>query len=79
MSGEPSSGETKLLNKAIVGLGVVCAGLVVGGLFVHGHHHFEWEGWFAFSAIFGFLSYAFIVYAGRALRAIVMRGEDYYE
>lgn len=71
--------EIPLLNRAIAGVGALCAVLVAADLLVEKHPHFPWEGWFAFFAAFGFASYSFIVYAGRALRRAVMRPEDYYE
>lgn len=73
------SADNRWLDRAMIGVGAVCAGLVGADFFVEKHGHFAWEHWFAFTALFGFASYSFIVFAGRALRALVMRGEDYYE
>ncbi len=74
-----SEGSSAFLGRATVVLGVVCAGLAGADLMIEKHPHFAWEGWFAFFGIFGFASYSFIVYAGRALRSVVMRKEDYYD
>jgi hypothetical protein len=77
MSGPP--GGSRILGRAILGLGIACAGLAAADLAVEKHPHFPWEGWFAFFGAFGFLSYSFIVFAGRALRRAVMRKEGYYD
>ena len=41
--------------------------------------HFRWEGWFGFHAVFGFAAFWFAVIAGKHLRKILMRDEDYYD
>jgi hypothetical protein len=81
MSDDPKApgGGRSLIDKAIMGVGVACAILLGLEFAVDKHPHFSWEGWVAFFALFGFASYSFIVYAGRALRALVMRREDYYD
>ena len=50
--------------------------------FVHPMHHphFEAEKWHLFNAVFGFVSFALLVFVGKyILRPIVMRDEDYYD
>lgn len=71
--------EPRNVDKLFYGLGAACAALLVAGLFVHGHHDFRWEGWIGFFALAGFVSYAFIVLAGRLWRKVVSRREEYYD
>jgi hypothetical protein len=64
----------------IVGLGIACLGLVLADLaYENPHPHFEIESSFGFHAWFGFVAFVAIVFAGRFLRVIVSRPEDYYE
>ncbi len=74
----PAAGRSPL-DKGLTIVGAVCVILFGLEFAVEKHPHFSWEGWVAFFALFGFASYSFIVYAGRALRALVMRREDYYD
>ncbi|MDX1393014.1 MAG: hypothetical protein R3195_01440 [Gemmatimonadota bacterium] len=60
-------------------LTVVCVALVVADLFYHKHVHFAWEEWFGIYGFFGFAAFFFIVMAGRELRKVLMRDEDYYD
>jgi hypothetical protein len=66
-----------LLFRGLLGFCAIL--LVLGLLHKEEHPHFPWEDWRVFFAAFGFVSYAFIVYAGRVWRKVVMRDEDYYE
>ena len=61
------------------GLFVVCAGLVAGEFFVHGHPHFGFDGVPAFNGVFGFVAFVVIVKLGELLRRFVMKPEDYYD
>ena len=48
--------------------------------FLYEHHpHFDIENIPEFFEIFGFFAFVFIVFAGKALRKLIMRPEDYYE
>lgn len=68
------------ITAMIAGLGLVCLGLVLADLaYENPHPHFEIESSFGFHAWFGFLAFVVIVFAGRVLRVIVSRPEDYYE
>ena len=59
---------------------VVACALVVGAdLFIHRHGHFAFENIPAFHAGFGFIVFVVVVYAGKGLRRLVMRDEDYYD
>lgn len=46
---------------------------------VHRHGEIALEDIWLFPAIYGFVAFVFIVYAGRALRLLIMRREDYYD
>ena len=45
----------------------------------HKHGHFGFQEWFAFDAVFGFVSYVGLVNVAKIFRKLVMRREDYYE
>jgi uncharacterized PurR-regulated membrane protein YhhQ (DUF165 family) len=57
----------------------VCAVLVLAELVVHRHAEHPFETHFGFYAVYGFLSYSFIVLAAKLLRVFLMRPEDYYD
>lgn len=67
------------VNKVFWGLCAVCGLLLAAELLVHRHPHFEWEGWHFFYAGFGFAAFWCIVIAGKHLRKILWRPEDYYD
>ena len=59
---------------------LVVAGILTASEFLYEHHpHFEIEKIPEFFEIFGFLAFVFIVFAGKFLRLIIMRDEDYYD
>jgi hypothetical protein len=66
-------------NSLFWGLVVVCGLLLVAELFVHRHAHFGWEALPFFHAFVGFVAFWCIVIAGKHLRKILMRDEDYYD
>lgn len=41
--------------------------------------HYGFESWPGFYGLYGFVVFVFIVYAGKWLRLVVKRDEDYYE
>ena len=45
----------------------------------HRHGEITLEDIPLFPAIYGFLAFVFIVYAGRSLRLLIMRREEYYD
>ncbi|MDA9639703.1 hypothetical protein N9E91_04920 [Alphaproteobacteria bacterium] len=53
--------------------------LVVLEFIVHRHGEVALEDIPLFPAIYGFLAFVLIVYAGRALRLVIMRREDFYD
>ena len=78
--GEPSWFERPgNINLMIVGLCLVCTGLVLAEFLYEPHPHFDIEKIFGFQAWFGFLAFVAVVFLGRLLRLIVKREEDYYD
>lgn len=67
------------VTRLCYGLVAVCGLLLIAGLFVHRHPHFEIEKIFGFHAWFGFIVFTIIVLAGKPLRYVVKRDEDYYD
>lgn len=65
----------------IVGLVVVCIGLVLADFFYENHHqHFpKYESIIGFQAWFGFAAFVVAVFVGKALRLVIKRDEDYYD
>ena len=87
MSEAPNPGEKRdwfddraNINRLYGALWAVCIVLVLAGfVFVDPEEaHYSWERWSGV-ALFGFLAYVFIVYAGKFWRLIVKRDEDYYD
>lgn len=60
-------------------LWVVCGLLVLAEFFYHKHPYFEFDGLFAFYAVFGFAAYCTIVFSAKGLRKLIKRDEDYYD
>jgi len=56
----------------------VCAVVALADLVYHKHVHHDWEGWFSFHGLYGYVGCFVLVLAARVLRKIVMRDEDYY-
>ncbi len=81
MSGEPSGWleRPRTVSGIVWTLAAVCVALVVADLFYHKHVHFHFEEWFGFYGFFGFAAFFFIVMAGKRLRGVLMRPEDYYD
>lgn len=61
-----------------IALVIVSLGLLVLELLGHRYAEVDIEGMFFFPAIFGFVSFVFIVLAGKLLRRVLMRDESYY-
>lgn len=66
-------------NRIWYALLAIAALLLIAELFYEHHPHFGIDGLPGFYAIFGFVSFIVIVFAGKFLRTIIMRDEDYYE
>ena len=71
--------EPRNVTRIVYGLAAICAGLVFADLFYHKHVHFGFEEWFGIWGFFGFAAFFFIVLAGKQLRKVLMRDEDYYD
>ena len=69
----------RTVDGAFWGLCLLCAGLGLADVV------FQWRAIIAFEAfpaaygLFGFVSLAGIIFAGKGLRKVIMRGEDYYD
>ncbi|MEM7173067.1 MAG: hypothetical protein AAF530_23090 [Pseudomonadota bacterium] len=61
------------------GLWIVCGLLALADLFYHKHAEFSFAEFPASYGIYGFVCFVFIVFAGKLLRKVVMRDEDYYD
>ena len=61
------------------GLIAACVVLTLLDLTYHKHGHFTWENFFGFHGFYGFVVFVFIVFAGKLLRRVLMRDEDYYD
>ena len=68
--------NARLIFWALVG---ICLALLGAELFYEHHAYFEVDGLPGFYAVFGFIAFVFIVYAGKGLRRLIMRNEDYYD
>ena len=71
--------DPRNVNRFYWGLVVVCVLLGVADLFVHRHVHFSWESFPNFYGFFGFAAFWCVVIAGKNLRKILWRPEDYYD
>ena len=58
---------------------IICILLLIGEFVFHRHGETKIEDYLFFPAIFGFIAFLFIVFAGILLRYIAMRKEDYYD
>lgn len=61
------------------GLIAICALLALLGFIIEAHGELAIQHFPVFYGIFGFVAFMFIVFAGKALRKLVMRDEDYYD
>lgn len=71
--------DSRNVRKVVIALGLACGVSVIANWAHAIHGHFEWEGWFGFHAVFGFVMFFLLVLAGKYLRKILMRPEDYYD
>jgi hypothetical protein len=72
---ERRDNQNKLFYALLAVAGALLAAELVFGL----HPHFDVERVPWFYALFGFLAFVVIVFAGRLLRTLIMRDEDYYD
>jgi hypothetical protein len=69
----------RTVNGAFWGLVLICALLGLIEVVYHRHTVFAFEGFPVAYGIFGFVSFVGIIFAGRGLRKVIMRDEDYYD
>ena len=67
------------VNKLWWGLIAICVALTISEFLYEHHPHFEIEKIPEFFEIFGLVAFVLIVFAGKLLRVLIMRDEDYYE
>lgn len=53
--------------------------VLLAEFFIQKHHGFAVEHFFGFYAVYGFISYVFLIFVAKLLRKVVMRKEDYYD
>lgn len=70
--------EPRHQRRLVLALYGACALLLAADLVVHRHGHFSFEQGIGFFGLFGFVAYVSIVNAGKLLRRLVKRPEDYY-
>lgn len=56
-----------------------CVLLFAADGFYHKHALMDWESWFGFYAVYGFVACVSLVLIAKELRKILMRKEDYYD
>ena len=72
--------DKKNVKKVVYGVYAICAVVGLLDLLPYKHHlHFNFEYWFGFYSVFGFVACVSLVLAAKVLRKIVMRDEDYYD
>ena len=71
--------DSRNVDKLFRALLVVCALLFLSDAFYHKHVIFDFEDWFGFFGLFGFLVSFALVLTARELRKFLMRDEDYYD
>jgi hypothetical protein len=57
----------------------LCAALFLADALYAKHAVFDFEEWFGFFGLFGFIACVFLVLAAKELRKLLLRGEDYYD
>ncbi|HXV77934.1 MAG TPA: hypothetical protein VD788_16615 [Candidatus Polarisedimenticolaceae bacterium] len=60
-------------------LAVCLATVAIDPWFPAEHPHYVYERWIGFHGVFGFVVFVLIVLAGKQLRRLVGRKEDYYD
>lgn len=83
---EPASGDDRRwlddprnVTRVVYALGALCGLAFLADLFYAKHPHFDFEGWFGFYAVYGFIGSVALVLSAKALRPCLRRDEDYYE
>ena len=81
---KPNTDDHWLVRPATITLlwrvfAVVLAATVLAQIVIGVKGYFGVDGWFAFGAVFGFLSCLAMVLVAKGLGFVLKRGEDYYE
>ena len=73
--------QPRNVTRVYYALWVICVVLLLVDLLpgYDKHAHFRWENIFGFYGIFGFAVFFGVVLAGKELRKLLMRDEDYYD
>jgi uncharacterized membrane protein len=71
--------ERRNVDRIYWGLVAVCVVLGFADLVTHRHAYSAWEGLPNFYGFFGFAAFWCIVIAGKHLRRVLWRPEDYYD
>jgi len=69
----------RTVDGAFWGLVLLCGLLGLVEVVYHRHSIFAFEAFPVAYGLFGFVCFAGIVFAGKALRTVIMRDEDYYD
>ncbi len=69
----------KNIKRLRMGFFIALVLVLVAEGFVEMHHEFSVEHFYGFFAVYGFISYVFLIFAAKILRKIIMRKEDYYD
>jgi len=72
---DESANVTKLY-RGLWALGIL---LILGDLALHKHEAFDFAAFFGFYGFYGFVACVALVLTAKAMRRVLMRGEDYYE
>ncbi len=67
------------VRKVLWTLYAVCTVLIALDLLYHKHAVLDFEGWFGFYAIYGFVACVLLVLTAKGLRKLIARPPDYYE
>ena len=71
--------EPKAVRWIIIGLLVICGSCVLIDFFYEKHGHLDFENIPGFHAVYGFISFWFLVLLAKPMRKLLIRSEDYYE
>ena len=67
------------VKRLLVGLYLLCAGLLLTDALHHRHSILQMEDWFGFYSVYGFVACVILVLAAKEFRKLVARPKDYYE
>lgn len=71
--------ERRNVRKLLFALYIACALLFAADLAYHKHAVLDFENWFGFYGVYGFVACVALVLAARELRKLVSRPPDYYD